>query len=230
MSISKKWWNTCWKGRLKAWKQKQNSIFPSREKARAEVCFVAMLQFLLISLLLVKNTGTADFIRSTVNWNQCKSILKTGVFWKCCCTQTWPFPLHVDEGCVIDLCFYNVLCTKLKLRKYWDILFQVDLNLQPSPLPLRYLLLLLLEPDILEFYVPISQFHQLSSELFCILLQFYIFMRNSREQIWPWFIQTQIILPSSETPKVVFSMGSQENALRLVSKGNIDVRWLTTHR
>lgn len=35
-----------------------------------------------------KKTGMADFIRSTVNWNQSQNILKTGLFSNCCRTQT----------------------------------------------------------------------------------------------------------------------------------------------
>lgn len=57
------------------------TFFPVEKK---QVGFVAVLQFLLVILLLVgkKQTGMADFIRSTVNWNQSESILKTGVFFK----------------------------------------------------------------------------------------------------------------------------------------------------
>lgn len=89
-------------GRL-TWEQKRSDI--SVQPRTSERASAAGLQFLLVSPAVGGNqTATVDFLRSAVHWKQSQSILKTGVFSNCRCTQTWPFLLTVvDEGRVIDL-------------------------------------------------------------------------------------------------------------------------------
>lgn len=104
-------WTLCytrWKGSV-TWENKQNDNFPSREKERELkmhcVLWLCCSFFSSVNCQLKRKLVWLTLWGQMSQWNLSKVYFENRRILKALLYTNWPLFLHVDEGCVFDLCF-----------------------------------------------------------------------------------------------------------------------------